>query len=151
MLASQVDHLVLRHCNTDITPQVFIVKPKMYSFKAFLPSPACIRMNSNDKQKLAMKARQLPVVVNHATTGHKLQGSTVKELFIHAWSTTQNWNYVVLSRVKTLSGLYCRKKLSINNLHIYQIPEKLKRMLRNLRLHAPTRWSEDEYETHFFR
>jgi hypothetical protein len=44
--------------------------------------------------------------VKHATTGHKLQGKTVKSLVIAEWSKVKNWAYVVLSRVKTLSGLF---------------------------------------------
>jgi hypothetical protein len=44
--------------------------------------------------------------VNHATTGHKLQGKTVKSLVIAVWSKVKNWAYVVISRVKTLSGLF---------------------------------------------
>jgi hypothetical protein len=46
------------------------------------------------------------VIVNHATTGHKLQGTTVKSLVIAEWLKVKNWAYVVLSRVKTLSGLF---------------------------------------------
>ena len=59
-----------------------------------------------------MKAMQLPMVVNNATTGHKLQGSGVDCLFVHNWSYVTNWVYVVLSRVKTRAGLFCRKPIS---------------------------------------
>ena len=44
--------------------------------------------------------------MNHATTGHKLQGKTVKSLVIAEWSKVQNWACVVLSRVKILNGLF---------------------------------------------
>jgi hypothetical protein len=53
-----------------------------------------------------IELQHLPVIVNHATTGHKLQGKTVKALVIVEWSRVKNWAYVVLSRVKTLSGLF---------------------------------------------
>jgi hypothetical protein len=46
------------------------------------------------------------VIVNHATMGHKLQGKTVESLVIAEWSRVKNWNYVVFSRVKRLSGLF---------------------------------------------
>jgi hypothetical protein len=46
------------------------------------------------------------VIVNHATTGHKLQGKTVKSLVIAEWLKVTNWANVVLSRVKTLSALF---------------------------------------------
>jgi hypothetical protein len=51
------------------------------------------------------------VIVNHATTGHKLQGKTVKSLVIAEWSRVKNWAYVVISRVKTLSGLFLVKPI----------------------------------------
>jgi hypothetical protein len=42
-----------------------------------------------------MKGVQLPVVSNNATTGHKLQGSSVHSIFVHAWIYEKNWAYVV--------------------------------------------------------
>jgi hypothetical protein len=53
-----------------------------------------------------MYLTQFPVVINHATTGHKLQGKSMIALVIAEWSKVKNWAYVVLSRVKTLSGLF---------------------------------------------
>jgi hypothetical protein len=45
--------------------------------------------------------------MDHATTGHKLQGKTLKSLVIAEWSArVKNWASVVLSCVKTLSGLF---------------------------------------------
>ena len=49
---------------------------------------------------------QFLVTTNHATTGHKLQGKTVTSLIVREWSKTKNWLYVVLSRVKTIEGLF---------------------------------------------
>ena len=88
-----------------------------------------------------MKATQLPILINNATTGHKLQGKTIEKLFVHNWSYTHNWAYVVLSRVKTIKGLYLRKEIS-NNLFKYQMPEKLKTMLNNLQSKKPTYWTK---------
>jgi len=47
-----------------------------------------------------------PIVINHATTGHKLQGKSLEKLVIAQWSKIKNWAYVVISRVKTLEGLF---------------------------------------------
>ena len=44
--------------------------------------------------------------MNHATTSHKLQGKTVALLVIAQWSKVKNWAYVVISRVRTLDGLF---------------------------------------------
>ena len=57
------------------------------------------------------KLTAFPVLVNHATTGHKLQGLSKDSLFVHAWSYTKNWPYVILSRVRTLKGLFLGQKL----------------------------------------
>ena len=51
------------------------------------------------------------MVVNHATTGHKLQGKTVESLVIVEWSRVKNWANVVISRVKTLNGLFLLKPI----------------------------------------
>jgi hypothetical protein len=51
---------------------------------------------------------RFPLLINHATTGHKLQGQTKPSLYISEWHYGANWPYVVLSRVKTLKGLFLR-------------------------------------------
>ena len=45
---------------------------------------------------------QIPVNMNDATTGHKLQGMSKDNLIVVSWSFIPNWIYVVLSRVRTL-------------------------------------------------
>jgi hypothetical protein len=95
-----------------------------------------------------MKAIQLSLLIKNATTGHKLQGSGVDSLFVHNWSYVQNWVYVMLSRVKTRAGLFCRKPLS-KDLRKYAVPEALQRMLQSFRSKAPTYWDDEEYEDLF--
>jgi hypothetical protein len=96
-----------------------------------------------------MKATQLPVLINNATTGHKLQGSgVVDSLFVHNWSYVTNWVYAMLSRVKTRAGLFCRKELS-KDLQKYAVPEALQSMLHCFRSRAPTYWSDEQYEDLF--
>ena len=58
-----------------------------------------------------MDIEHFPVVVNHATTGHKLQGKTMDSLVIAEWSHVKNWAYVVLSRVRSLNGLFLLKPI----------------------------------------
>jgi hypothetical protein len=57
---------------------------------------------------------QIPANSNDATTGHKLQVTMSKDIIIvSSWPTGglslmfKNWEYVVLSRVRTLSGIPC--------------------------------------------
>ncbi len=56
--------------------------------------------------KTSIQIEQFPILGNYATTGHKLQGKSLDELVIAEWSQVKNWAYVVLSRVRTLDGLY---------------------------------------------
>ena len=74
--------------------------------------PQALQIKGDEREQIKMKAKQLPIIVNNATTGHKLQGSGVDCLFVHNWSYVTNWVYVMLSWVKTLKGLFCHKKLS---------------------------------------
>ncbi len=49
---------------------------------------------------------------NDATTGHKLQGMSKDVIIVSSWPTGslaamfKYWEYVIISRVRTLSGLY---------------------------------------------
>ncbi len=55
---------------------------------------------------------QIPANLNDGTTGHKLQRMSKDVIIVTSWPTGdlskifKNWEYVVLSRVCTLSGLY---------------------------------------------
>ena len=106
VLASDVDHVVLHHTNKRVQPQIFTIEPKQYTFRVRILKPASLRVKGDEREELRMKAKQLPVIINNATTGHKLQGSGVKSVFVHTWSYTTNWAYVMLSRVKTKNDLF---------------------------------------------
>ena len=55
---------------------------------------------------------QLLMTPNNATTGHKLQGKSVDELVIGEFGpSVRNWLYVVLSRVRTIEGLFLLQKI----------------------------------------
>ena len=70
---------------------------------------------------------QLPVNLNDATTGHKLQGMSKDQLIMVSWSFMQNWTYVVLSCVRTLGGLYLLRPLTNNCLDKIVVPKDLER------------------------
>jgi hypothetical protein len=147
--ASQVSHLVLRHNNNRIQPPLFYVEPKQHNMTVNMLKPHIMQVKGNEREKLKMKATQVQVVVNNATTGHKLQGSGVDNLFVHDWSYVTNWVYVMLSRVRTRGGLYCRKPIS-NDIRKYAVPESLKKMIRNFStLRSPNYWTDDEYDSLF--
>ena len=130
--ASQVEYITLRHQNNRVNPQCFVVSAKPYSVKVRVPKPTSLRLKEDDTEILKMKTLQLPFVMNHATTGHKLQGASVDNLFVHNWYYRTNWVYVVMSRVRTRSGLYCRKPLSLD-LSKYAVPKQLTQLLEKFR------------------
>jgi hypothetical protein len=145
---SQVDHVVLWHTNSRIQPATFSLQPKRQTFKAQILKPRTLRVGGSERETLQMKATQLPLLINNATTGHKLQGTGVDAIFVHNWSYVTNWVYVMLSHVRTHAGLFARQKLS-NDLSKYDVPLALQRMLQQFRSKAPTYWTEDEYEELF--
>ena len=81
-----------------VSPQSFSpdVKVKMHDFAP----PVNIRC----------RMTQLPLNLNDATTGHKLQGMSKDVVIITSWPSSgaifKNWEYVALSRVRTLLGLF---------------------------------------------
>lgn len=76
-------------------------------------------IRKNSKVPLRMKTsfkvtvKQLPVILNDATTGHKLQGMSKNQVIVQSWSyRNPGWIYTVLSRVRTLKGLFLCERLS---------------------------------------
>jgi hypothetical protein len=147
--ASDVAYILLRHSNKRINPATFKVMPKKHTFKASMLIPRSMQVTGAEREDFRMKATQIPIVSNNATTGHKLQGSGVESLFVHNWSYVTNWVYVMLSRVKTRAGLYCRKPIS-TDVNKYAVPESLTNMLASFRTRsAATYWTEEDYRDIF--
>ena len=75
---------------------------------------------SSKKVTFRCKMIQIPANSNEATTGHKLQGMSKDAIIVSSWPTGslaamfKNWEYVVLSRVRTLSGLYLVKPIDMD-------------------------------------
>ena len=105
-------------------------------------------MKQDGRKMVKMKATQLPVISNQATTGHKLQGASINQLFVNNWNYTTNWPYVVLSRLRSSEGLYLRNKLS-TDLMKYAMPWQLQKMIQRLEKTAPTFWTKEQYEDLF--
>ncbi len=63
---------------------------------------------------------QIQANINDARTGHKLQGMSKDVIVVSSWPTgglatmCKNWEYVVLSHVCTLSGLYLVEPIDMN-------------------------------------
>ena len=76
--ASNVEKIILQHTNTNITPRKFEIIPQQNTFQARLPKPKTYPTQRINHQVVKMKATQLPILINNATTGHKLQGKTIE-------------------------------------------------------------------------
>jgi hypothetical protein len=102
--------------------------PKI-SIKQFSDSPRNIEFQC--------RMKQIPVNSNDATTGHKLQGISKDVFIITSWPTGglaamfKNWEYVVLSRVRTLSGLFLIKPIDMDK--SFKPSEELKRYMEHAR------------------
>ncbi len=125
LFASQVKTIIVKHVAPDIIPQFFEVQAEDFTFTSTLQI-------GTENVVAAMKGTQFPVISNACTTGHKLQGCTCHDLLVNEWHYGSNWAYVVLSRVKTMAGLFIRQKLSYD-LKKYRKPERMTKMLQYFR------------------
>ena len=131
VLASQVDKVRLQHCDASLSPPQFDLEAETFNFRTKWPIPENLRTSpTREFETIRMQGRQVPCVVNHATTGHKLQGKSVDNIFVANWNYKGNWVYVVLSRVRTIDGLYLQKPLVLN-VQKYSIARSYVTMMRN--------------------
>ena len=142
--ADQIDHIQLRHSSDRINPREFSSEPERFTFRATMPVPEIFGQGTKTQQSIRMRATQIPCVINNATTGHKLQGSSVDALFVHKWNYQDNWPCVMLSRVRTKNGLFCREKLK-KDMRAHAMPDALKNTIRKFKRHAPSMWSDEDY------
>jgi hypothetical protein len=84
---------------------------------------------------LTFKTRmtQFPINLADAVTGHKLQGRTLDKIIITGWglSFMRNWEYTVLSQVKTRAGLFLLEELDVNK--SYGASEQFRRFIQRLK------------------
>lgn len=146
--ASQIDHILLEHTSSRAPEKQFCVTPETYTFQAQIPLPIALQTPDQTTEEIKLKGVQIPILVNNATTGHKLQGSSVDEIFVHCWRYMTNWPYVILSRVRTLAGLYLRMPLS-EDMTNYEMPHQLKQMMLNFEEKKPEYYTETEYKQVF--
>jgi len=90
------------------------------------------------------KVNRFPLLVNHATTGHKLQGQTKDSIFASIFHYAKNWPYVVLGRVRSLQGLFLREPLDPTK--DFSLDPRAKAMIRRFTKRFPAEYNEDELE-----
>ena len=115
--------------------KIFHVAPKTISCYVRAPLPNHFGAATDATINFKITMTQLPVLVNNATTGHKLQGQTKQNLVISVWSKKKNWNYVALSRVTTREGLFLVSPLPHDV--DFSISRDLAQMLQTLRMQQP--------------
>ena len=93
----QVVSIELKHNNPKIIPNTFQLEPIEFCITARILKPKLLQIKEEDREMVKMKATQLPVISNQATTRHKLQGASTNQLFVNNRNYTTNWPYVVLS------------------------------------------------------
>jgi len=116
--ASEVDHFA---CTSETISKsdpvkTFHIKPRLMVCAVKAPLPKAIGGNVQATVNFNVGLCQLPMLVNMATAGHKLQGQTKPKLVMSVWSQRKNWNYVALSRVQTREGLYLVQELPWNTI-----------------------------------
>ncbi len=123
-----VEYLQLEWQDSARFKGLFRVHPKKRTFVVSFPI-----QDNNTKLRIKTKMilEQFPVVVNFATTGHKLQGKSLFSLVIAQWAAKniKNWAYVVISRVRTLLGLFLLERIP-DDLDCTPAPEYLHMMDR---------------------
>ncbi len=137
--ASQVDHLV---CEFDVGG-AFIGTFKVFAKNTTVNVDLKTNMMGMDHTfRFPISTNQFHVLVNHATTGHKLQGRSVDNLFVSSWTHTSNWPCVVLSRVRKLKGLFLRKPL--DKTKDCRVDERLVAMLKKFERLEPDDFDLDD-------
>ena len=76
---------------------MFQLEPIEFHITTTILKPKLLQMKADDREMVKMKATQLPVISNQATTRHKLQCTSINQLFVNNWNYTTNWPCVVLS------------------------------------------------------
>jgi hypothetical protein len=135
--ADLVDHIIC--CLEGNPSKKFYISPKTLTCSVDAPIPTQFGALNKSTVRLSIEMTQIPIIVNNATTGHKLQGQTKHNLVIVVWCNKKNWNYVALSRVTTRAGLFLVHPLPYTT--DFSISNDLTNMLVTLKAKMPSHHS----------
>jgi hypothetical protein len=113
--------------STEINNRKFKLEPKSFSTKVSLTE-----YDTSITTNIQCKMKHTPANINDAPKGHKLQVMLRDVIIVASWPTKsmfRNWEYVVLSHVRTLSGLYLVKPINI--IKSFEPSDELKRYIKN--------------------
>lgn len=111
----------------EMPPEYFTLPFKMFRVRMSLPLGTTRKQYPENS---TLKLSQFPINIDVGTTCHKLQGATKSYLVVTEVDyATENWIYVALSRVKSLSGLFLLKPINFQKIRVSQ---KLSMEMKNL-------------------
>jgi hypothetical protein len=135
--ANDVDYLLCRHAASKETFQVKMQSKTTAEAKIPLPKIFGIPYGKKESfQSTPITLSQFPVLINYASTVHKLQGQTKSNLCISTWCYAKNWPYVACSRVTAMVGLYLRIPLK-EDTSKYNASNKMTTMLKKFAILQP--------------
>ena len=114
--ASDVISLIFLHKSSAWSSiQLFPSLPRgVFPISPSLPQAKTLRFSATSKVNVSIK--QLPCVLSLVLTGHKVQGFSIDAIILgalgkHHKNGLSGWLYVVLSRVRTVNGLYLMEQI----------------------------------------
>ena len=98
----------------------FKLKPKafypVFSFQSLSKNSL---FSKKHETRIRAKMTQFPVILNDATTGFKLQGSSKNQIILQTIDYRNNgWIYTALSRVRKLKGLFLSSKIDFRKFSV---------------------------------
>lgn len=131
--ASKVSHLLCTYNEGGIEKEMVV---ECEQRTCTIQMPMSLVPGEERRHNTKASINRFPVLVNYCTTGHKLQGQTKECIYIKEWEYSKNWPYVVLSRVKTLNGLFLETPIKTNK-KLYKKDNRLINMLNKFRRKRP--------------
>ena len=130
-----------RELEVENRKRTFILKPRSFSCTFYLEDlQSDMKVPSKKKTAIKVTVRQLPIILNDATTGHKLQGMSKDQVIVQSWDyRNEGWIYTVLSRVRKLLGLYTCERLDYRKYHnsVQKNAEDLRAFDERMKLKIP--------------
>ena len=110
-----VQLLILAPPQRQLQLRITVLYPLPVQLPIFAPLPQQLQLQNTVLPPLTFKTimKQFPINLADAVTGHKLQGRTLDKIIITGWGLNmwRNWEYTVLSRVKTRKGFFLLEEL----------------------------------------
>jgi hypothetical protein len=149
---TQIEHIVLRNDDApkdaNGNSRLVLLKPQQEACRVECPMPLFGPPAKHaPRTNQGMSLFTFPINMSHAVTVHKLQGRTIRSLLVSSCNYRDNWMYVVLSRVKTLSGLYLRHPVDGNR--IRGMSSLLREFLEHFRSTRSPQETNDDYRKQY--